>query len=161
MMDRFLNDRRGSAIVWTVFAILILCTLTFVVYAGVTVYAKYQMCETDLERVAVITVDKSMVNSNVRDVALDIPAVQAETLLEDNLTQAGWTLENGNWVKRDDDKLIYSLESMSVEIDGRMMHISAVFVMPLPWNIGSMREISIPMKMQTSVLYIDDGKETP
>ena len=154
-MKRFVRDKKGSAPVWAAFAILILCTLSFVVYAGVTVYAKYQMCETELERAAVITVDKSMVNANVRDVSLDIPSASAISLLEDNLTEAGWTRENGNWVKHDGGKLIYSLEDMATEVEAKTMKISAVFAMPLPWGIGGISEVRIPMKMQSSVLYIE------
>lgn len=154
-MRRFFRDTRGSTPIWAAFAILILFMLSFVVYAGVTVYAKYQTCETELERAATVTVDMSMVNPNVRDSVLNIPAVPAKTLLTDNMTGAGWTQEDGNWVKRDGGKLIYGLEDMEITVEEKTMRIDAVFAMPLPWAIGGMDEIRIPMKVLSSVLYIE------
>jgi hypothetical protein len=92
-MRRFFQDTRGSAILWTLFLILILFTLSLVVYTGTTVYDKYQTCETELERAALVTVDAGLLNANVRDLKLDVPADAAQSLLEDNLTDAGWTRE--------------------------------------------------------------------
>ena len=103
-MKRFIKDTCGSAVIWTLFLILIFFTLSFVVYTGVTVYAKYQKCETELEREALVTVDMGMVNANVRDLSLDIPADTAQSLFEENLTKAGWTQEDGSWLKRDSGK---------------------------------------------------------
>lgn len=154
-MRRFVKDTRGSAVIWTLFLILILFTLTFVVYTGVTVYAKYQTCETELERAAIITVDKGLLNANVRDLELDIPAVSAHSLLEDNLIESGWTKEDGNWVKCDDGKLIYALEDMQMTVEEKTMQIDAVFTMPMPWMIDGIDEIHIPVKVLSSVLYIE------
>ena len=154
-MRHFLKDTNGSATIWAAFLILILCTLSFVVYASVTVYAKYQTCETELERAAIVTVDKSMVNANVRDVALNIPAVPAETLLEDNLAQTGWTREDGDWVKRNGEKLIYSLEDMKITIEEQSLRIDAVLVMPLPWLIGNQTQAKIPIIVRSTVIYLD------
>jgi hypothetical protein len=124
-MRRFLQDTRGSAILWTLFLILILFTLSFVVYTGTTIYAKYQTCETELERAALVTVDAGLLNANVRDMQLDIPANIAQSLLESNLTEAGWTREDGRWV------------------------------MPKPWAMSGITEIRIPMTVLSSVLYIE------
>lgn len=154
-MRRFVKDTRGSAVIWTLFLILILFTLTFVVYTGVMVYAKYQTCETELERAAIVTVDAGLLNANVRDLALDIPAVSAHSLLEDNLIESGWTKEDGNWVKCDDGKLIYALEDMQMTVEEKTMQIDAVFTMPMPWMIDGIDEIHIPVKVLSSVLYIE------
>ncbi len=154
-MRRFLKDTRGSAVIWTLFLILVLFTLTFEVYTGVMVYAKYQTCETELERAAIVTVDKGLLNANVRDLELDIPAVSAYSLFEDNLTESGWTKEDGDWVKRDGGKLIYALEDMQMTVAEKTMQIDAVFTMPLPWQIDGIDEIHIPIKVLSSVLYIE------
>ncbi|HBG22478.1 MAG TPA: hypothetical protein DDW83_04385, partial [Peptococcaceae bacterium] len=66
-MKRFMKDMQGSTIIWVAFAILILFTLSFVIYTGLMVYTKYMACEAKLERAAVIAVDLNMENSNVRD----------------------------------------------------------------------------------------------
>jgi archaellum component FlaF (FlaF/FlaG flagellin family) len=92
-MNRFWKDNTGSALIWSVFIIFILMILSAVVYAGVTVYVKYQACETEVQRAATIIVDKNMLNANVRDLILDVPAESAEESFFASLTEMGWTLE--------------------------------------------------------------------
>lgn len=154
-MRRFLQDTRGSAILWTLFLILILFMLFFVVYTGTTVYAKYQTCETELERAALVTVDAGLLNANVRDLQLDVPADAAQSLLENNLTEAGWAREDGRWVKYDGDKLIYALEDARLSVQAKTLRLDAMFVMPAPWAMGGVTEIRIPMTVFSSVLYIE------
>ncbi len=154
-MRRFVKDTRGSAIIWTLFLILILFTLAFVVYTGVMVHAKYQTCETELQRAATVTVDTGLLNANVRDLQLDVQADTAQSLLEENLTDAGWTLEDGSWVKYNGDKLIYALEDMQTSTQEKTLRIDATFAMPSPWTVGGVTEICIPMTVLSSVLYID------
>lgn len=154
-MRRFLRDTRGGTPIWAAFLILILFTLSLVVYSAVTLYTKYQTCETELERASVVTVDMSMVNPNVRDSVLNIPVIPAKSLLTNNLTDTGWTQEGGNWMKRDGGKLIYSLEDMEITIEEKTIRIKAIFSMPAPWTIGGMDEIRIPMEVRSSVLYIE------
>lgn len=154
-MKRILKDSTGSAPIWAAFLILILFTISFTVYAGVTVYTKYQTCETEVERAATITSNKSMVNANVRDLALDVPVAPAKDYYYENLAESGWTMKDGCWRKYEDGKLIYSLQDMTVEIEGKTLRISATFAMPLPWDIDGMDEVRIPMSARSSILYID------
>jgi hypothetical protein len=154
-MKHFWKDKTGSALIWTVFIILILITLSAVVYAGVTVYSKYQTCETELQRFATVTVDSDMFNANVRDLILDVPAESAEESFYASLTEAGWILEDGCWNRYKDVRLTYSLEDMSVDVDGKAVSISATIVIPLSWVIGDIGKVSIPMNVRSSVLYID------
>lgn len=154
-MKRFWKDNTGSALILAVFLILILMTLSAVVYAGATVYAKYQACETEVQRAATVTVDKNMLNANVRDLMLDVPAESAEESFYVSLTETGWTLEDGSWNRYEDGKLIYSLEDMTVEIEGKSMSISATLAIPLPWVIGDLSIVRIPMNVRSSILYIE------
>ena len=154
-MKRFCKEDTGSALIWMVFLILILITLSAVAYAGVTVYAKYQACETEVQRAATVTVDKNMLNANVRDLLLDIPAEYAEDSFYASLTEAGWILENGCWNRYEDGKSVYSLEDMSVDVDGKTLSISATMAIPLPWDIGDLSIIRLPINVRSSVLYID------
>ena len=151
----FITNTRGSAILWVLFLILILFTLTAVIYTGVTMYAKYQTCETELQRAATVTVNTGLVNANVRDLQLDVPGDTAQPLLEDNLTEAGWTQEDGKWAKYDDDKLIYTLEDIQISAEGKTLRIDGTFVMPSPWELGGVTEIRIPMTVLSSALYIE------
>jgi hypothetical protein len=153
-MRRFLQDTRGSAILWTLFLILILFTLTALIYTGVTVYAKYQTCETELQCASTITVDAELVNANVRDLQLNVPKDAAQSL-EDNLTETGWTQEEGCWIKRDSGKIIYGLEDIQLTAEGKTMRIDGTFVMPSSWTVGGISEIRIPMTVLSTVLYIE------
>ena len=154
-MKRFWKDNTGSALIWSVFIILILMTLSAVVYTGITVYSKYQDCETEVQRAAIITVDKNMLNANVRDLLLDVPAEYAEESFYASLTEAGWALENGCWDRYEDGKYVYSLEDMFVDVDGKMVSISATMAIPLPLDIGDLSIIRLPINVRSSVLYID------
>ena len=154
-MKRFFQDTRGSAILWTLFLILFLFTLSFVVFTGTTIYAKYQTCETELERAALVTVDAGLLNANVRDLQLDVPADAAQTLLEENLADAGWAREDGRWVKYDGDKLIYAFEDTQLLVQEKTLRLDATFVMLSPWEFGSISEIRIPITVLSSVLYIE------
>jgi hypothetical protein len=154
-MRHFFQDTRGSAILWTLFLILILFTLSFVVYTGTTVYAKYQICETELERAALVTVDAGLLNTNVRDLQLNVPADAAQSLLEENLADAGWAREDGRWVKYNGEKLAYALEGAQLSVQEKTLRLDATFVMPAPWAMSSVTEIRIPMTVLSSVLYID------
>jgi len=154
-MRRFWKDNTGSALIWSVFIILILITLSAVVYASMAVYAKYQACETEVQCAATVTVDKNMLNANVRDLILDVPAESAEKSFYASLTEMGWTLEDGCWNRYEDGKSVYSLKDMSVDVDGKTMSISATMVIPLPWEIGDIGKVIIPMNVRSSVLYIE------
>ena len=151
----FIKDTRGSAIIWTLFLILILFTLAFLLYTGITVYAKYQTCETELQRAATVAVDTGLINANVRDLQLDVQADTAQSLLESNLTDAGWTQEDGIWVKYNGDKLIYALEDMQASVQEKTLRIDATLVMLSPWTVNGISEIRIHMMVLSSVLYID------
>lgn len=154
-MKRFWKEDTGSALLWMVFLILILITLSAVTYAGVTVYAKYRTCETELQRAAIVTVDKSMLNANVRDLILDVPADSAEESFYASFTETGWALEDECWNRYEDGKSVYSLEDMSVTVDGKTVSISATMVIPIPWEIGDIGKVSIPLKVRSSVLYVE------
>jgi hypothetical protein len=96
-MKRFWKDRKGSTPIWAAFLILILFTVSAVVYSAVMIYAKSQACETEVQRAATVTVDKNMENANVRDLILDVPAESAVESFYVNMTETvgigGWMLE--------------------------------------------------------------------
>jgi hypothetical protein len=154
-MRRFLNDKSGNAVIGAAFMILIFCTIAFLIYSGISIYAKYQAAETELQRAITVTVDTCMVNTNVRDLELDIPAQTAETLLEDNLTQSGWTIGDNNWIKQNEDNIVYSLNDVKISIDGKTIQVTATFVMPVPWAMGNITHVSIPMQVRESVFYVE------
>ncbi len=154
-MKHFIKDNTGSAIIWTIFLILILITLSVVVYSCVTVYAKYQSCETEVQRAATVTVDKNMDNAHVRDLVLDVPAESAVESFYTNMTDTGFVLEDGYWNRYENGRLIYSLEDMAVNVENKTVSINATLAILLPWDIGGMVEISIPLNVRSSVLYIE------
>lgn len=155
-MRNLIKNQDGNAVLWALFAILILCILSVAVYSAVTVYSNYQTAEAELHRAATMSADSSMENANVRDMQLDIPD-SAEAQLEDNLTEAGWVNEDNDWVRYDGDEALYSLEDMQVEITDMSMQIDATFVMTLPWEIGDMSNVRIPVRIRSSILYVDEN----
>jgi hypothetical protein len=154
---RFMKEQSGSAVLWSLFMILMLCTLSVVIYSAVTVYANYQAAEAELQRAATVSADISMENANVHDLVLDVPAISAAEAFCANLTGAGWVKEDDGWVRYDGDKKLYSLEDMQVEITDMTMRIDATFAMPLPWEIGDIGYVRIPMRIRTSILYVDEN----
>lgn len=156
-MKRFMKEQNGNAVLWALFTTLILCILSAVVYSAVTVYANYQVAEAELQRAATMSADTSMENANVRDLVLDVPAISAAESLYANLTEAGWVKEDDVWVRYDGEEALYSLEDMQVEITDMSMRIDATFEMPLLWEIGDMSDVRIPLRIQASILYVDEN----
>ncbi len=154
-MKSFWKDSKGSAPIWAAFLILILFTVSAVVYSAVMIYAKYQTCETEVQRAATVTVDKNMENANVRDLVLDVPAESAVESFYVNMTETGFVLEGGCWNRYKNDQLIFSLEDMAVDVEDKTVSISAVLAIPLPWDIGGMDKVRIPLNVRSSVLYIE------
>jgi len=153
-MKNLIKSQDGSAVLWSLFLILILCTLSAVVNSAVIVSANYQAAEAELQRAATMSADISMEKANVRDMQLDIPD-SAETQLEDNLTESGWVKEDSGWVRYDGNDKLYSLKDIRIEIDGMTMRINTTFVTTLPWKIGNIGDIRIPMEIRTSILYVN------
>jgi len=153
-MKRLLYDRSGSAYLWAAFIVLALIMLAAVVYNGVMVYAKYQTVETELQRAATVTVDRSMRNEAIRDLILDVPA-DAEEILLDQLRELGYKQRGSDWVKRFSGKTVYTLEDMKIEVDGRAVKVTAMLAIPLLWETGGAPVVRIPIQVQASVLYIE------
>jgi len=155
-MKYFFQDRRGSMPIWAAFAISILFTLSFVIYSGLMVYTKYMACETELERAAVIAVDKNMVNENVRDVNIDIPQQPTLADLENNLAASGFVKSTGQaWKMFKGEKLLYEIRGLTVVVHAERVQVSGLFVMPLPWAIGGQAEVSMPITARSRVLFLD------
>ncbi len=150
---RLIHDTSGSAYLWAAFIVLALIMLAAVVYNGVTVYTKYQMAETELQRAATVTVDGSMRNEAVRDLVLDVPVV-AEGMFLDHLRDSGFEQCGSDWRNHVDGKTVYTLEDMKIEVNGRTMKVTAVHAIPLLWEAGGAPVVRIPIQVHSSVLYI-------
>lgn len=155
-MKRLVKDTRGSTPIWAAFAILILFTMSFVVYAGVMVYTNYMTCETELERAAVIAVDSNIENENIRDVMIDIPVQPTQSDVESNLAAAGFVKSGGqSWEKYKGDKLLYEIGNLTVTLENERMKLSGLFVMPLPWTVGGQTEVEIPITARSRILFLE------
>lgn len=155
-MKHFVRDMRGSTPIWAAFAILILFTLSFVVYAGLTVYTNYMTCETELERATVIAVDSNMENENVRDVNIGIPVQPTQADLESNLAVADF-IKSGSqsWKKYEGDKLLYEIKNLTITVENEQIELSGLFVMPLPWTVGGQNEVEIPITARSRILFLE------
>jgi hypothetical protein len=153
-MMRLVKDASGNAQLWAIFILLAMVMLCAVIYNGVTVYTKYQIAETELQRAVTVTVDGSMENVAVRDFVLDVPEVAAEKLFFEHLRELGYTRDGADWTKRADGKTVYTLTDITIETDGGTMEIHSVLVIPLLWEMDSAAVVRIPIQARASVLYI-------
>jgi hypothetical protein len=153
-MTRLWKNRKGSAYLWALFILLAMVILAAVVYNGVAVYVKYQTAETELQRAATVTVDASMQNAAVRDLILDVPTADAETLFFKNLRESGYQNNGSEWTKRIDDKTVYTLTELETGTDGCTMKVTAILSLPLMWDISGMSVIRVPIQVLSSMLYI-------
>lgn len=155
-MRGFFRDTRGSASLWAAFIVIMLCMLSVVAYTGATLYSAYRTAQTDLERAANISVDMNMENRNVRDLILDIPQEPVLSSLENNLGLSGWTKDaSGTWERVHGERLVYELRDLSAVVHDGLLDVTAVFTMPLPWAVGSLTDVEIPIAVRCKVLYLD------
>lgn len=155
-MKRLLHETRGNASLWTAFAAAVLFVLAVAVYIGATLYSTYQTAQTELERAANVSVDASLVNANVRDLVLDIPANAAEQKVSDNLVLAGLVKDaGGSWERMESGKTRYCLNNMQITVFGEVLDIAATLDMPLPWGIGSLSVVELPIHIESRVLYLN------
>jgi hypothetical protein len=155
-VNRFAKDTRGSAPLWAAFITVVLCMLSVLAYTGATLFSAYRSAQTELERAVSISVDVNMKNRYVRDLVLDIPQEPVLTVLGNNLESSGWEKgADGTWKRFDDTHLVYALRGVNAEVHGDLLDVSAVFVLPLPWAIGSRTEVQIPVSFYTKVIYLN------
>jgi len=155
-MKRFIKDTRGSTSLLAAFLAAVLCILALVVYAGAMVFSNYQTARTDLERAAIVSIDKNMLNPNVRDLEFNIPENAALAEFEHNITLIGLELgTDGTWQRFNDQVLIYKFRDLNSIVNGEWLNVNGVFVMPVPWSLGDMTEVSIPISVQSKVLHLD------
>lgn len=153
---KLLQDTHGSAPLWVAFITIVLCMLSIVAYTCATLYSTYQAAQTELERAANISVDHSLVNKNVRDLLLDIPETDSVKTLEDNLIQAGYVQESEyTWERTVNGKTYYTLKDMQVSVSREVLDIMATVSMPLPWVVGSISSVDLPIHVESRVLYIN------
>lgn len=155
-MKRLIKDTRGSTSLLAAFLAAVLCILAVVVYAGMMVYSNYQTARTDLERAAIVSIDKNMLNPNVRDLEFNIPENTALEAFESNLTLSGFELgADGVWQRVNDQTLVYEFRELNPMVHGEWLDVTGVFVMPVPWSFGDMTEVTIPITVRSKVLYLD------
>ena len=155
-MKRFIKDTQGSTSLLAAFLAAALCILAVVVYAGAMVYSNYQTARTDLERAAIVSIDKNMLNPNVRDLEFNIPENTALAEFENNLTLIGLDQEsNGTWQRFNDQALVYEFQDLSPSVHGEWLDVTGVFVMSVLWSFGDITEVSIPITVRSKVLYLD------
>lgn len=156
-MKRFVKEQDGNALLWPLFIMLILMTLSVVVYSGITVYTQYQACENELQQATVISADMNMDNANVRDLMLDISSDAALMDFEANLERSGWETDGDNWMKHENGKKMYSLEDVRINITDEVIQIAGNCGVSLPWAISQETTVHIPMQVQASIFYLDLG----
>lgn len=155
-MKKFILDTRGNASLWAAFLMVVLFLLAIVAYTGATLYSTYQSAQTELERATNVSVDTNLVNANVRDLLLDIPAEDAAQKVYANLALAGYVqCSDYEWERMEGGKTRYRLKDMQITVSGKVLDITATLSMPLPWAVGSLSSAELPINVESRVLYLD------
>lgn len=155
-MKKFIFDTRGNASLWAAFLMVVLFLLAVAGYFGATIYSTYQTAQIELERAANVSVYDSLINANVRDLLLDIPADAAEQKVYANLASAGYLQDaDGDWGRLDGGDSLYCLKDMQVTVSGKMLDVTATLSMSLPWGVGGLLAMELPVSAHVKVLYMD------
>ena len=148
--------RRGSASLWTFFIAAVLISFSILIYTGMTVQSKYQLAITEIERAANIALDANLINPMVRDIRLAVPLTEVETSFDANLRDAGFLLSgDGSWIRYKDDRVVYSIHSCSMNLQGDQYVLTATLQIPLPW--GPLAPINLPIRTAVQILFLDFG----
>lgn len=154
MTPALIRDNRGSAYVMTAFLILLVCSLALVVYSVAITYNKYIQAQNDLERVLSVSVDEQLRNDHIRDLLVDVPNTVPQAV-ENNLKACGWSPDGTDWVKTLDGTERYRLSDLQIALSGNDLMVRAKVSFPSPWSFGGIHHITIPLKTQVQVLYIE------
>ena len=155
MLKRFARDNRGSANLWVAFCILIFFMLAAVLYNAHTLYSKYYAVEDELTRCASITMDSNIRNAKLRDVITDVQYQPVVSVLEQNLTDRGWTREATGWAKYENGRWAYRLTNMNTSVSGSNLHLTATVTIPLPWKMANQLTVQFPLDLYAKILYIN------
>ncbi len=155
MLKRFARDNRGSANLWVAFCVLIFFMLAAVLYNAHTLYSKYYAVEDELTRCASITMDSNIRNAKLRDVITDVQYQPVVSVLEQNLTDRGWTREDTGWAKYENGRWAYRLTNMNTSVSGSNLHLTATVTIPLPWKMANQLTVQFPLDLYAKILYIN------
>ena len=155
MLKRFARDNRGSANLWVAFCVLIFFMLAAVLYNAHTLYSKYYAVEDELTRCASITMDSNIRNAKLRDVITDVQYQPVVSVLEQNLTDKGWTREATDWAKYENGRWAYRLTNMNTSVSGSNLHLTATVTIPLPWKMANQLTVQFPLDLYAKILYIN------
>jgi len=154
-MKKFWQDTRGSSSLWAAFFCLILCTFSILIYTGATIYTKYHIAQTELERAATVSVDETLENPAIRDLITDVSSSKVIKAVENNLMQVGYQkAKSGEWRKEVNGKWICSFQDLNLSVTGDQLYVSANLSLPLPWHIDE-AVVSLPITFQTKVLFLN------
>ena len=155
MLKRFARDNRGSAQMWVAFCILMFFMLAAVLYNAHALYSKYYAVEDELTRCASITLDSNIHNAKLRDVITDVQYQPVVNVLEQNLTDRGWTREANGWAKYENGRWAYRLTSVSYNVSGSNLHLTGTLTIPLPWKLADQLTVQFPIDLYAKILYIN------
>ena len=154
-MKKFLHDTHGSSSLWAAFFCLILCTFSILIYTGATIYTKYHIAQTELERAATVSVDGTLENPAIRDLITDVSSSKVMQAVENNLMKVGYRkTKSGEWRKVVNGKWICSFQDLNLSVTGDQLYVSANLSLPLPWHIDA-AVISLPITFQSKVLFLN------
>lgn len=154
-LQALLHDRRGSALLWVLFLILIFFMLAAVLYNVFSVSVNYSSVRDELTRCTSVSLDANVVNSKLRDTITDVDSQPVLDVLWQNLLESGWTQDGNAWVKRSGEKIVCRLSGVSVSVTGSRLHLTATARIPLPMAMAERFAVDFPIDLYARILYIE------
>ena len=113
MILKQLRNRKGSSPIWTIVIAIVLISFSLLIYTGMTLQSNYRQAQMEIERATHVSLNISLENENVRDIAMVADLASVKQSLEANLIQIGYEKEDENtWHRIHQDKTIYTLNNL-------------------------------------------------
>ena len=156
MLKRLVGDRRGSALMWTMFLIIILVIVAMMLYTVFSTVSKVRSVEAELKRCASVVLDKTTINSELRDVIITLRTRNIEREVRENLRENGWVESSGSWEREINGETRCRIRNLlvNVDADSELLTLSADVQIPLLKSMGDISNMTFPLKIYSKILYI-------
>lgn len=150
----FVVQQSGSAPLWTAFIAIVLISFSLLIYTGMTVQTNYRQAQTELERAANISLDVSLKNPAVRDIQLCVSISSVQSMLVENLLEAGFTRNaDDDWQRLKNGKAVYTLKDWHMMQQGEQYQLTGMLKIPLLW--GPEADVEISIRTNVQVIFLD------
>lgn len=90
MLKRLVHDKSGSGLMWAALLIVILLIFAMLLYTVFSTASKVRSVEAELQRCASVALDKTTINSELRDVIITLRTRNIEKEVREKSYANGW-----------------------------------------------------------------------